>query len=187
MERRHQRIRGDLAGGVRGLGRQRVILVDRDAAGGPVHLARRGVHEALDARVARGDQGIQRAHHIGLRDVDGVDVQVRNGDQRPEVEHDLLPLRRARDRVRIAQIPRHPADGNLDAVVNLRQQSRVARRSVVDEGGHRGARADKGFHEMAADESTGPRHQNARPAPTHADLTHATVSSIPSSRPIAAR
>jgi hypothetical protein len=158
----------NLAGRIGRLALQGMLLVNRDAQGRAVDLARRGVDEALDPQIAGRQKDIQRADDVALDHLDRVLVRVRDGNQRPEVENVADALNRLADGVRVAQVAGQDFERTLTPEVRARgefrqeaQQAGIVAGVVAHKGAHLRPGAQQGFGQVTADESARARHQDA--------------------------
>jgi len=93
----------DLAGGVGRLPLQGMLLADGNGEGGAVDLAGGGMDQ-LAADLAAGLEDVEGADDVGLDDLDGVVVGVGDGDERTEVEDEILACGGTFDGIGIAQV-----------------------------------------------------------------------------------
>jgi len=147
-------VRADLAGGVGRLPHQRVVFGDGDGLRGAVHLAGGGVDHLrplLQARL----RDVERAEHVGLEDVGGGHVRLRDRDDRAEVEDHVAALHGRADHVGVVEVAEADVDRRADVGGELVEVAEVGAGGVADEGAHAVAARDEGLDEVAPDEARG--------------------------------
>ena len=186
VEAVHQLVGRDLARRVRGLRLERMVLGDGDGLRRSVHLARRGVHDALHPVAKRRLGDIQRPEHVDLDEVARVDVRVRDGDLRAEVQHDLGALDGGRDRLHVAQLAARRPPPRPHRRFEPVERAAVVARVVAAHGPHPGAVAHEPLDEMAADESARAGHEDRLACQSRHRHKHPTASCVSALSTVAA-
>ena len=115
LEALSQTVSADLGGGIGALALVGVLFVDGHILGGAVDLAGGGDQHPLGAQFPGGVEDVQGALDVGVHIAVGAVVGERDGNERRQVEHPLLPAHSGAHTVGVA----HVAHKNIDLIADF--------------------------------------------------------------------
>src|ERR1700677_4527563 len=159
MERQRHVIRSDLAGRVRRLALQRMLLRDRNEACRTVHLAGGRMNHLCDTQITCGLQDVERSLDVGVDvSIRGM-IRVGNADESRQMQHRVAALHGGAHPIRISNVAREHLETAPYVRAAMVQPSPGIERVVQNEGTDIMTRAHQRLGQMRSDEPIGTRDQ----------------------------